>query len=201
MRDRTEVDLKVRKNANFVFFFRKNAGKKKVRNSLAVSKEKVQLVWPGLENALKIVAKELFPTLDVTLRGELHNVLVYHPGSFFDWHADSKKKHANHILTLSVVVQGAERGGELIFRHDSCALDPSKHILKYEPDFQDWIWGDQRPGGWACWFSSQRHAVRVVTKGTRVVGIYNVMLEQALPPPRVWLKVWKFVFVQGCFLW
>lgn len=167
-----------------------------MRNSLAVSRDNVQVVWPGLENALKITAKQLFPTLDVSLRGELHNVLIYHPGSFFNWHADSKKKHANHILTLSVVVQGAERGGDLIFRHDSCgSSNRHLHILKYKPDFRDWIWSDQRPGGWTCWFSSQRHAVRLVTKGTRVVAIYNVILEGAVSPPRLWLKVYLFVIL------
>jgi hypothetical protein len=169
MIDRTEVNLNV-------------------RNSLAVSKDHVQVVWSGLENALRASAKQLFPTLDATLKAELHNILIYHPGSFFDWHADSKKKHVNHILTLSVVVQGAERGGDLIFRHDACEKSPNMNILKYKPDFQDWIWSDQRPGAWACWFSSQRHAVRLVTKGTRIVAIYNVILEQVVPVPRLWLK-------------
>lgn len=70
------------------------------------------------------------------------------------------KKSPNHLLTLAVDLGSECVGGTLEFPSASGRAE------KWE--------SNGGAGSWACWFTTQRHAVTKLRSGYRVIAVYNI---------------------------
>eukprot|EP01063_Lacrimia_lanifica_P022047 TRINITY_DN29758_c0_g1_i1.p1 TRINITY_DN29758_c0_g1~~TRINITY_DN29758_c0_g1_i1.p1 ORF type:complete len:668 (+),score=172.50 TRINITY_DN29758_c0_g1_i1:53-2056(+) len=97
-----------------------------VRDTVRVAPEDVIVEWDGAAAALETLSAVLDQP---RLAAELHDVLVYTPGSFFKEHRDSKK-HPQHVMTLAVDCGGVDAGaaapavgGDVVFLSDHKARE------------------------------------------------------------------------------
>eukprot|EP00746_Dinoflagellata_sp_MGD_P092863 gnl/MRDRNA2_/MRDRNA2_36732_c0_seq1.p1 gnl/MRDRNA2_/MRDRNA2_36732_c0~~gnl/MRDRNA2_/MRDRNA2_36732_c0_seq1.p1 ORF type:complete len:489 (-),score=76.28 gnl/MRDRNA2_/MRDRNA2_36732_c0_seq1:254-1720(-) len=152
--------------------------------------ERVKVDWAALPEVLNRVAHALTP--NATLQAHFHKVLVYRPGDFFKYHHDSKRA-VEHLLTLTVDLgAGKCEGGDTVFRQG--ALTRSDGDLDTD-EGQPMTWKPSGDGGdWCCWFTSQPHRVAEVTKGYRVVAMFDVFAHfpEGLPIPMA-RRVWNLV--------
>ncbi len=100
-----------------------------------------------------------------SLRAELHEMLVYAPGQFFQPHQDSEKCDGM-VATLVVVLPSPHRGGTLIVDHQG-----EKRRYQSSRAAADKL-------SFFAFYADCQHEVRPVTDGYRVVLIYNLILEQ-----------------------
>ena len=162
----------------------------------------VKMEWPGLEEALRKSSAILMPGFQ--LAAHLYKVLLYQQGDFFRPHVDSRRD-PRHMLTLVVDcglpwIQGQEHtgcdGGVLRFSEShAIAWDSSTESEVSEaevseeddcentPDEHPQGWQSTGPGDWCCWHTSQVHSIDEVTRGHRVVAMYDIYAQREPEEP------------------
>ncbi len=95
------------------------------------------------------------------LKADLHAMLVYSPGQFFERHQDSAKAD-EMIGTLIVMLPSTFRGGAFVVEHkgERVTCRGSKKLLSF-----------------VAFYADCQHEVRPVKDGYRVVLTYNLMLD------------------------
>ena len=86
-----------------------------VRNSHEIKSEKIDLGDAFLDQVnseLPRIKKDLLLAKNSQLRAELHNMLIYEKGCFFDYHQDSEKEDGM-VATLVIVLPTRYNGGGL----------------------------------------------------------------------------------------
>jgi hypothetical protein len=141
--------------------------------------EKIRKVWQVPKNKVKIGTKQwskkftkvleefkqgLGLPKESRLEADLHSLLVYEPGCFFNGHRDSEKADGM-VATMIVILPTEHTGGELIIEHDgekhSFAAKKSKNPKLYCGAF----------------YADCYHEVKEVTSGYRVSLTYNLILK------------------------
>ena len=105
------------------------------------------------------------------VRAELYKLLVYDDGSFFVGHRDTEKA-AGMFATLVVVLPSEYQGGELVVRHEG-------HEEAY-----DLRTTDLSEVTFAAFYADCLHEVKPVTKGCRLVLVYNLLRSDKGATPR-----------------
>ncbi|MCU7905939.1 MAG: 2OG-Fe(II) oxygenase, partial [Candidatus Thiodiazotropha sp. (ex Epidulcina cf. delphinae)] len=140
-----------------------------VRNAWKIPKSRVKIDKRRWNKTLNPVVERLKGELGLPeqrrLQVELHELLIYAPGQFFQFHQDSEKCDGM-VATLVVVLPSSHSGGTLVIdhqgekrRYQSCRAAADK--LSFFAFYAD------------C-----QHEVRPVTEGYRVALIYNLILKE-----------------------
>jgi len=141
--------------------------------------EKIRKVWQVPKNKVKISTKQwskkftkileefkqgLGLPKESKLEADLHSLLVYEPGCFFNGHRDSEKAEGM-VATMIVLLPTEYTGGELIIEHDgerhSFTVKKSK-IPKLHC---------------GAFYADCYHEIKEVTSGYRVSLTYNLVLK------------------------
>jgi len=141
----------------------------------------VRDVWEIPKSAVKIDKRVWNKTLNPTLaqlktqlglpesgklKAELHNLLIYENGQFFQPHQDSEKGQGM-VATLVVVLPSFYRGGSL-----NVSLQGQKKNYPSTSTPQDKL-------TFIAFYADCYHQVRPVTAGYRVVLTYNLIFDHA----------------------
>ncbi|MCP4663757.1 MAG: 2OG-Fe(II) oxygenase [bacterium] len=96
------------------------------------------------------------------LKPDLHSMLVYAPGQFFQRHQDSEKAD-DMVGTLVVILPSSFKGGAIAVEHqgEKVTYRASKQLLSL-----------------IAFYADCHHEVRPVKEGYRVVLTYNLMLDR-----------------------
>jgi 2OG-Fe(II) oxygenase superfamily len=137
----------------------------RVRNSSEIARRRIRIDQARWNATLIPLLDEIRAGLGlaegVVLKAELHNMLLYERGQFFQSHQDSEKADGM-IGTLVVTLPSAFRGGEMkVEQHDEVmAFRGSRTDLQL-----------------VAFYAGCRHEVRPVTGGARVVLTYNLLTK------------------------
>ncbi len=148
-----------------------------VRNVWKIPKSRVRIDkrrWnKTLNPAVGKLKGELGLPEQSRLRADLHDVLIYAPGQFFQPHQDSEKCDGM-VATLVVVLPSPHKGGGLIIDHQG-----EKKRYQSSRAAADKL-------AFFAFYADCQHEVRPVTEGYRVALIYNLILKQGgekITPP------------------
>ena len=102
------------------------------------------------------------------LTSQLHDLLLYEPGSFFLPHRDGEKLD-RMVATLVIVLPSSYEGGEIVVRHDGQeqTIDFSR-----TPNSAFQI-------HYAAFYADCEHEVRPVSQGYRLCLVYNLALARS----------------------
>ena len=140
-----------------------------VRNTSMIdsNKLKVTIDQDIFSSMLKKMRKGLGLSEDTSLIPHIHNMLVYGPGQFFDFHQDSEKLD-DMVATLVIVLPYPHIGGNLII----------KNKMHSENKF---VFSSQNISNkvvkCVAFYSDCLHKVEEVSDGYRVVLTYNLVLQ------------------------
>lgn len=138
---------------------------RKVRDTWEINRRRITIDesrWLGtLGPALERIHRDLGLPDGCTLTAQLHNLLVYGPGQFFQAHQDSEKEQ-DMIGTLVVNLPSQFSGGDMVIEHHG-----EKEVVK----------GSIKDLTFIAFYADCRHEVLPVTEGHRVVLTYNLVLK------------------------
>jgi hypothetical protein len=141
--------------------------------------EKIRKVWQVPKNKVKIGTKQwskkftkvleefkqgLGLPKESRLEADLHSLLVYEPGCFFNGHRDSEKADGM-VATMIVILPTEHTGGELIIEHDG-----EKHSFTAKKSKIPKLYC-------GAFYADCYHEVKEVTSGYRVSLTYNLILK------------------------
>ncbi|MGV9821145.1 2OG-Fe(II) oxygenase [Nocardia xishanensis] len=115
---------------------------------------------------LEILRAELGLGPDCELSAQLHSMLVYEPGQFFQRHQDSEKADGM-IGTLVVTLPSAFTGGELVIEQQGTKVTDQ---------------GSPEELSFVAFYGDCRHEVLPVTNGYRITLTYNLMAKGPTGP-------------------
>lgn len=141
-----------------------------VRRVTAFSPQQVTIENPAWAEWLNGVVGDIRDRLGLgarTLSARLHQVLLYRSGDFFLSHQDGEK-HDGMVATMTVVLPSHCQGGDVVVRHGG-----QEHRIQFaDPrhafDIQV-----------AAWYADCEHEVEPLVGGSRLVLIYNLVLQRA----------------------
>ncbi len=135
-----------------------------VRDTWEVPKHLVtidQEAWrETLESVLESMAEEMGVASGSRLTAELHALLVYQPGQFFQPHQDSEKTDSM-VGTLVVILPSRCKGGELIVEHQG-------QTAGYR--------GTEKDLSFVAFYADCLHELKPVESGYRISLTYNLSL-------------------------
>ncbi len=141
---------------------------KNVRDVWEISPKEIQIdktVWnKTLNPVLEALKKDLGLSEDSQLQADLHNLLIYEPGQFFDPHQDSEKCNGM-VATMVVVLPCTHTGGSLIIDHQG--VKKSIQSSRFPLDKLNFI----------AFYADCYHEVKPVKSGYRVALTYNLILK------------------------
>ncbi len=138
---------------------------KNVRHTWEIPKSRVKIDQRRWNQTLHPTLQELQAELGLPehckLKAELHSMLLYEPGQFFQAHQDSEKTD-DMVGTLLVTLPSDYKGGALVIEHqgEQVTYRATKGRLSF-----------------IAFYADCQHEVRPVTQGHRVVLSYNLMLR------------------------
>ncbi|MDP9120100.1 MAG: 2OG-Fe(II) oxygenase, partial [Acidobacteriota bacterium] len=138
---------------------------RRVRDTWEIPKSRVKIDQRQWKRTLLPVLEALRADLGTPdgfrLKAELHNMLVYAPGQFFQRHQDSEKADGM-IGTLVVTLPAAWKGGAMVVEHrgEKVTYRASKQPLSF-----------------IAFYADCHHEVCPVKEGYRIVLTYNLLLE------------------------
>lgn len=148
---------------------------KNVRDVWEISPREIRIdktIWnKTLNPVLEDLKKELGLPEDSQLKAELHNLLIYETGQFFDPHQDSEKCDGM-VATMVVMLPCSHTGGSLIIDHQG--TKKSIQSSRFPLDKLNFI----------AFYADCYHEVKPVKSGYRVVLTYNLILKnptQSIP--------------------
>lgn len=143
---------------------------RRVRDTWEIPKSRVKIDRRRWNRTLGPVLEGLRADLGLAdgsrLRAELHAMLVYGPGQFFERHQDSEKADAM-VGTLVVTLPSAFTGGAFVVEHQG-----EKVTYRASP----------RNLSFVAFYADCHHEARPVKTGYRIVLTYNLMLEGGAAP-------------------
>ncbi len=125
-----------------------------------------------LGSILKKVQKNLALPEDGKLTAELHNMVIYMPGQFFQGHQDSEKVDGM-VATLVVLLPSEFTGGNLVIDQHG-----DKKIFHAPPDITEKL-------TLIAFYADCHHEVEKVLQGYRVALTYNLIFQpsaEVIPP-------------------
>jgi hypothetical protein len=140
-----------------------------VRDTGEIAAEKLGVHWhaDALSNLEQAAANALgLPGL----RAELHKLLVYGEGQFFDQHQDTPRL-PGMVATLVIVLPSAHIGGELHLRLGDSQAQFHSQLLA------------AKSMKWFAFYADCRHEVKPVLEGWRVVLTFDLVVANTLPAP------------------
>ncbi|HYC89125.1 MAG TPA: 2OG-Fe(II) oxygenase [Thermoanaerobaculia bacterium] len=144
-----------------------------VRHSREIARSRIRIDQRRWNETLLPLLDEIRAGLGlaegVTLKAELHNMLLYERGQFFKSHQDSEKTDGM-IGTLVVTLPSPFRGGEM-------SVEQHGEVMAFR--------GSRSDVQLVAFYADCRHEVRPVTGGARVVLTYNLLAKgvaTAMPP-------------------
>jgi hypothetical protein len=142
---------------------------KEVRNAWQISKNSIKInnvVWnKELKSTLELLKSDLGLPENVELKARLHNLLVYEPGQFFEYHQDSEKVDGM-VASLIVVLPSSHSGGTLVI--DNQGIKKQFQSSRFPLDKLTFI----------AFYADCHHAVKEVKEGYRLALTYNLILEK-----------------------
>jgi len=170
---KTKALIKCAKPANFGWRD-KTVHDKTVRDVWEINKNKVTIdkrLWnKTLNPLLEQLKSDLGLPENSKLKAELHNLLVYAPGQFFNPHQDSEKLDGM-LATLLVVLPSVHSGGSLIIEHQ-----------RTKKQFQSSRYALDKLV-FCAFYADCHHEVKPVKSGYRVVLSYNLVLANQANQP------------------
>ena len=145
-----------------------------VRRTWQINADRVRIMGKHWPETIKAIVARITEGLGVDglVQAELYKLLIYDQGSFFVPHRDTEK--VSHMFaTLVLALPSVSEGGELIVRHKDreARLD-----LRGE---------EQSDVAFAAFYADCVHEVLPVTKGYRLVLVYNLVRRGAGRLPKV----------------
>lgn len=138
----------------------------RVRNTWKIPRHRIRIDgrrWNGvLRPILEKLRAELGLPEGIELKPELHDMLLYEKGQFFEQHQDSEKSD-DMIGTLVVTLPSKFTGGASVIEHQGERLTAR---------------GSTRALQLVAFYADCRHEVRPVTSGHRVVLTYNLNAKE-----------------------
>ncbi len=142
----------------------------KVRDTWEISKSKINIdkrQWNKSFNPLLDSIKvNLGLAENAKLSAQLHNLLIYESGQFFQPHQDSEKAEGM-VATLVIILPSAHKGGALYIDHagEKKSIQTSRAAL----DKLTCV----------AFYADCHHEVKPLTEGYRVALTYNLVLKNA----------------------
>jgi hypothetical protein len=144
-----------------------------VRKSFEIAAKKIKLgpiFQKNMDESLEKIKKELlFPETSI-LKAELHNMLIYEKGCFFEFHQDSEKKEGM-VASIVVVLPSNYRGGELVIEYQG-----HRKVLSGYGHCQNGLKNDPLTT-FVSFYADCLHSVQKVTYGYRIALTFNLILE------------------------
>lgn len=148
---------------------------KNVRDAWEISKSKIKIEsgWnKELSSVLDLLKNDLGLSETAKLKANLHNLLIYEPGQFFEYHQDSEKLDGM-VASLVVVLPSKHSGGSLIIDHHG--VKKQFKTSQFPLDKLSLI----------AFYADCHHEVKAIIEGYRVALTYNLVLEQNSIKPRL----------------
>ena len=140
---------------------------KDVRNAWEISKSNVKInnaLWnKELKLTLELLKDDLGLPENTELKASLHNLLIYEPGQFFEYHQDSEKLDGM-VATLVIILPSSHSGGTLII--DNQGTKKQFQSSRFSLDKLTFI----------AFYADCHHAVKEVKEGYRLALTYNLTL-------------------------
>ncbi len=140
----------------------------KVRDAWEISKDQIKIEtasWNQELNAVvELLKKDLGLPETVKLQPNLHNLLIYEPGQFFNYHQDSEKLDGM-VATLVIILPSAHKGGALIIDHKG--TKKQFQSSRFPIDKLTLI----------AFYADCHHEVKVLKEGYRLALTYNLTIE------------------------
>lgn len=139
-----------------------------VRNAWEISKSHIKIdniTWnKTLKSTLESLKNDLGLPETAVLKASLHNLLIYEPGQFFEYHQDSEKINGM-VATLVVVLPSSHTGGTLVIENqgDKKQFQSSRFPL----DKLTFI----------AFYADCHHKIKEIKEGYRIALTYNLVLE------------------------
>ncbi|KAL8673255.1 MAG: hypothetical protein Q9168_002332 [Polycauliona sp. 1 TL-2023] len=143
-----------------------------VRKTWELNPDQFELRNPAwrttLQDAVSRVAKDLAVVGGSSaVRPELHKLLLYEPGAFFDKHKDTEKA-PGMFSTLVIALPSEHTGGDVIVQHgDATHTLQTQGLCDYDYSY-------------LAWYADVNHSVSKVATGYRLVLTYNLVQQNAL---------------------
>ncbi|NRA69101.1 MAG: 2OG-Fe(II) oxygenase [Pseudobacteriovorax sp.] len=139
-----------------------------VRNSHEIKSEKIDLGDAFLDQVnseLPRIKKDLLLAKNSQLRAELHNMLIYEKGCFFDYHQDSEKEDGM-VATLVIVLPTRYNGGGLTIEY----LGQTEVMGRNSATKFGQL-------AYIAFYADCKHKLEQVTSGYRVALTFNLMVS------------------------
>lgn len=140
-----------------------------IRNTWEISKLDITIIneelWEiELEAAMLLLTQDLGLPATVKLKPHLHNLLIYEPGQFFNYHQDSEKL-AGMVATLIIILPSMHQGGTLIIDHKGSKQQFQSSCFSLDKLTLIGFYAD-------C-----HHQVELLKEGYRLVLTYDLIME------------------------
>ena len=141
---------------------------KSVRNAWEIPKSKIKtdkINWnKKLTRVIDLLKNDLGLPETAKLKASLHNLLIYEPGQFFEYHQDSEKLDGM-VATLIIVLPSSHKGGTLVI--DNQGVKKQFQSSRFPADKLTYI----------AFYADCHHAIQEVKEGYRFALTYNLILE------------------------
>lgn len=138
-----------------------------IRRSIELEAQDIELLNPhwnsALENLLNSVSEQM--GIDFQIKAELFKLLVYQEGGHFKFHQDTEKA-PGMFATLIIQLPSRCQGGSLVCRFAE---------KEYHFDFGNKARDSEFSIYYAAHYADVQHQVEKITKGARLVLIYNLI--------------------------
>jgi hypothetical protein len=142
-----------------------------VRNSFEIDSSKIHLganFQEKINSTLKKIKHDLLLPASSELRADLHNLLIYEKGCFFDFHQDSEKEDGM-IASLIIVFPSNYQGGDLVIEYQGQTKNFGDLRYRRPPNstkFQCF-----------AFYADCRHKLEKVSYGYRIALTFNLIIE------------------------
>ena len=137
-----------------------------VRNAWEIAKNHIKTGadWnKELAATVELLKKDLGLPETAKLQANLHNLLIYEPGQFFNYHQDSEKLDGM-VATLIIILPSSHKGGILVIDHKG--TKKQFHSSRFPIDQLTLI----------AFYADCHHEVKVLKEGYRLALTYNLTM-------------------------
>ena len=140
-----------------------------VRKSFEIDSTKIKLgdkLQDQINSSLSTVKNDLLFPKTSNLRADLHNMLIYEKGCFFDFHQDSEKEDGM-VATLVVVLPTSYTGGNLVIEYQGLTKELGS----------SYGYGSKQNLQFIAFYADCKHMLQKVSYGYRIALTFNLILE------------------------
>ena len=141
-----------------------------VRNSYEIKPDKIILgdgFKEQIDQSLQTIKKDLLLSDESCLRADLHNMLVYEKGCFFDFHQDSEKAEGM-VASLVIILPTNFTGGDLVINYQGLTETVGDRFYnKISREYLKFV----------AFYADCQHKIEKIKYGYRIALTFNLIVE------------------------